>query len=121
MNVRSHCSLALWQVAAQVEALQAQVALARQVQLRHSTTAVQGLQEQLRSLTTRLAARQVRLGFGFLMACPVATVLPLKVNHPNAASTLPATLHSAQQRQCASLRVRRRKYVPDTLTWHLCA
>lgn len=46
-----------------MEALQAQVALARQVQLRHSTAAAQGLQEQLRSLTARLAARQVRLGF----------------------------------------------------------
>ena len=61
LNQLHHCSLALWQVAAQVEALQAQVALARQVQLRHSTAAVQGLQEQLRTLTTRLAARQVRL------------------------------------------------------------
>ena len=58
-----HCSIALWQVAAQVEALQAQVALARQVQLRHSTAAMQGLQEQLRSLTARLGARQVRRGF----------------------------------------------------------
>ena len=44
----------------------------------------------------------------------LATVLPLKLDHWNAASTLPAPPHSAQQRQCASMRVLP-KYV---CAWH---